>query len=212
MVSSRAMANHRTAPGVRSPIPQPAVFLDRDGTLIKEVEYLSEVEQVKLIKGAGESVRKLNRAGWPVVLVTNQSGVARGMFSEERVGEVHARLTELLEKKKAFLDGIYFCPHHPQFGSPCACRKPEPGMGLKAAQELKLDLPLSYMVGDKVCDLQFGVALGCTPILVETGHGAEALATYQGIMGKDAKKVEVFPDLKAAVASILEKAAAAAQD
>jgi D-glycero-D-manno-heptose 1,7-bisphosphate phosphatase len=154
-----------------------AVFLDRDGVLIEDVHYLVEVRQVRLTVGAAEAVASLNRAGIPVIVVTNQAGVARGYFGEERVREVHAYLDELLAEECAKVDRFYYCPHRPdakiaRYRIPCDCRKPKPGMLRRAAAELGLDLANSYLVGDKVSDLAAGGAAGCKTMLVRTGHGA----------------------------------------
>jgi D-glycero-D-manno-heptose 1,7-bisphosphate phosphatase len=155
---------------------RPAVFLDRDGVLIEEVRYLSEVGQVRLIAGAAEAVAALNRAGVPVVVATNQAGVAHGYFPEERVAEVHERLDELLARRGAWVDRYYYCPHHPEaeverYRLRCDCRKPGPGMLRQAAMELGVDLAQSYLVGDKASDLEAGGAGGCKSILVRTGYG-----------------------------------------
>jgi D-glycero-D-manno-heptose 1,7-bisphosphate phosphatase len=159
-------------------MPREAVFLDRDGTLIEEVNYLSSPEQVRLIPGAADAVRRLNDACVLVVVVTNQAGVARGYFPESRVGEVHARLAALLAEHGAHIDAFYHCPHHPTAGVgayrvACDCRKPKPGLLLTAARELDIDLSRSWMIGDKLCDAAAGEAAGCRSILVRTGHGRE---------------------------------------
>jgi len=153
-----------------------AVFLDRDGVLIEEVGYLSKVGQVRLIAGATEAVAALNRLGVTVVVVTNQSGVARGYFPEERVGEVHRSLDALLAMRGARVDRYYYCPHHPEaeverYRLRCECRKPRPGLLLRAAAELGVDLARSHLVGDKASDLAAGGAAGCKCILVRTGYG-----------------------------------------
>jgi D-glycero-D-manno-heptose 1,7-bisphosphate phosphatase len=154
-----------------------AVFLDRDGVMIEDVHYLSDVGQVRLIPGAAEAIAKLNAAGVAVVVVTNQSGVARGYFSEDRVGEVHARLDELLAECRGRVDRYYYCPHHPDaevelYRAACECRKPKPGMLHRAAAELGLNLARAYLVGDKASDLAAGGAAGCKTVLVRTGYGA----------------------------------------
>jgi len=156
--------------------PRPALFLDRDGVLIEERHYLADADDVELIRAAAPAVARANRLGIPVVVVTNQSGVARGLFPESRVAEVHARLSQLLGLHDAHVDRFYYCPHHPTEGTGryrahCSCRKPAPGMLLRAAAELDLDLGRSYLVGDKVSDLEAGAAAGCRTILVRTGHG-----------------------------------------
>jgi D-glycero-D-manno-heptose 1,7-bisphosphate phosphatase len=155
----------------------PAVFLDRDGTVIEDVHYLAQVEQVRLIRGAANAIARLNAAGAAVVVVTNQAGVARGYFPENRVAEVHARLSELLSAAGARIDAYYHCPHHATEGIgayriACRCRKPEPGMLLNAARDLKLDLSRSWMIGDNISDLAAGSKAGCTTMLVRTGYGA----------------------------------------
>jgi D-glycero-D-manno-heptose 1,7-bisphosphate phosphatase len=158
-------------------LPRPAVFLDRDGTLIEEVNYLAHPEQVRLLPGAAAAVGRLNGAGVPVVVVTNQAGVARGFFPEARVAEVHNHLDELLRAAGARIDGYFVCPHHPTegiagFRLACECRKPKPGLLRRAARELNLDLARSCMIGDKDSDLEAGARAGCRPVLVRTGYGA----------------------------------------
>lgn len=155
-----------------------AVFLDRDGVIIEDVHHLSRLDQVKLVPGAGRAIRRLNEAGVPVVVVTNQSGVARGLFPESFIAEAHARLAELLAGDGACIDRFYYCPHHPDKGIEpyrvaCDCRKPHPGMLLAAARDLGLILDRSWIVGDKLSDLKAGAAVGCRTILVRTGHGRE---------------------------------------
>ncbi len=151
-----------------------AIFLDRDGVLIEEVEYLARPAQVKLIPGAAASIRAANTAGWKVVVVSNQSGVARGLFAESVVPEVHRVIAEHLGE--AEVDGFYYCPHHPTQGQgryriDCDCRKPKPGLLLQAASDLGIDLARSWMIGDRISDLQAGASAGCRTILVQTGYG-----------------------------------------
>jgi D-glycero-D-manno-heptose 1,7-bisphosphate phosphatase len=156
-----------------------AVFLDRDGTVNEEVGYLSDLNQLRLIPGAAGAIRRLNEAGLLVVLVTNQSGVARGYFPESFVHETHALLGRMLEAAGARLDGVYYCPHHPKAGSTdltreCDCRKPATGLLDRAAADLDIDLQGSFMVGDKWSDVELGQRAGCRTILVRTGFGHEA--------------------------------------
>lgn len=163
---------------------QAAVFLDRDGTINEEIGYLDRPEKLKLIPGAAEAVRLINASGMKAIVVTNQSGVARGIFDEFVVGEVHARLRELLLAEGGFLDGIYFCPHHPSEGRgryllSCNCRKPAPGLLLQAAAELRFDPTGSYMVGDTLKDIEAGKRAGARGILVRTGYGAESAAALE---------------------------------
>lgn len=154
--------------------PAAAVFLDRDGVLIEEVEYLARPAQVRLIPGAAASIRAANAAGWKVVVVSNQSGVARGLFPESVLPDVHRVIAEQLGEAK--IDGFYYCPHHPTQGQgryriDCDCRKPKPGMLLQAARELGIDLAESWTIGDRLTDLQAGAGAGCRTILVRTGYG-----------------------------------------
>jgi D-glycero-D-manno-heptose 1,7-bisphosphate phosphatase len=157
---------------------RPAVFLDRDGTIVEDVGYLSGPEQLVLLPRSAEAIARLNAAKVPVVVVTNQAGVARGYFSESRVREVHLRLDQLLAERSARIDRYYFCPHHPDAGDGpyrrvCECRKPRPGLLLQAAAELEIDLSRSFMIGDKRSDLDAGAAAGTRTVLVRTGYGGD---------------------------------------
>jgi D-glycero-D-manno-heptose 1,7-bisphosphate phosphatase len=155
---------------------RPAVFFDRDGTLAHEVGYVNHVSRFSLYPWAVDAVRLVNRAGLLAVVVTNQAGVARGYFPEAVVHEVHAALRAAMEQGGARLDGIYYCPHHPDVGEPpyrrdCDCRKPRPGLLRRAADELRADLSRSFMVGDRQGDLATGWAVGARGVLVKTGYG-----------------------------------------
>lgn len=145
------------------------VFLDRDGTIIQERGYLSDPAAIELIPGAVRAIRLINRLGLPAVVVSNQSGVARGYFPASTVEEIDQRLRLLLGQEGAFLDGTYFCPHLPDAG--CSCRKPEPGMLQRSAEKLQIDLPSSYLVGDKAADIEAIHRVGGKGILVLTGYG-----------------------------------------
>jgi D-glycero-D-manno-heptose 1,7-bisphosphate phosphatase len=178
---------------------QRAVFLDRDGVIIDDVHYLARLDQVRLIPGAAMAIRRLNQAGIPVVVVTNQSGVARGLFPESIVPVVHAHLSKLLAEDGAHIDRFYFCPHHPDKGiepyvAACHCRKPQPGMLLQAAREMGLDLVRSWMIGDKLSDLHAGAAAGCRTILVRTGHGKEVVLPEETAALKLVGDVPSLPD------------------
>ncbi len=162
------------------PPPRPAAFLDRDGTLIVERDYLSQPEGVELLPGAVAGLRALRQAGYALVLVTNQSGIARGLFGLDDFRAVQARLEELLAAEGVRLDGVYLCPHHPDFGPPCECRKPGPGLYRQAERELGLDLARSLFIGDRLSDVDAAAALGGTGILVRTGYGRAAEATLAG--------------------------------
>lgn len=155
-----------------------AIFLDRDGTVNVEVGYLTDLDKLKLIPGAGAAIKRMNEAGLKVVLVTNQSGVARGYFTESFVLETHKRLEQMLRDEGARLDGIYYCPHHPKAGNShytieCDCRKPGTGLIDQAARELNIDVKASYMVGDKWSDVELGQRAGAHTILVRTGFAQD---------------------------------------
>lgn len=155
-----------------------AVFLDRDGTVTEEVGYLTSLDMLKLIRGAGAAIKRLNEAGYKVVLVTNQSGVARGYFPESLVDDAHGLLRRMLMEHGALLDGIYYCPHHPTAGKTaytvvCDCRKPETGLLDRAARDLAIDLKQSFMVGDKWIDVELGHRAGMRSILVRTGYSPD---------------------------------------
>jgi len=155
-----------------------AVFLDRDGTLIEEVNYLARIDQVRLVDGSIEALRLARSAGLATVLVTNQSAIGRAFLRESELEEIHAHLGALLESAGARLDGIYFCPHHPEaildeYRRVCPCRKPNVGMLLRAAEDLGVELEGSLMVGDRFHDVEAGRRAGCRTVLVETGYGAD---------------------------------------
>ncbi len=153
----------------------PAVFFDRDGVLIEDSHYVGSVADVRLIPGVADAVRLVQAAGYATVVVTNQSGVARGMFAEDVVHQVHRHIEA--ETGLTF-DRWEHCPHHsdgtvPEFARDCDCRKPKPGMLRRAAAALDLDLSRSWMIGDRAGDLVAGFAAGCRSILVRTGYGAK---------------------------------------
>jgi histidinol-phosphate phosphatase family protein len=148
-----------------------AVFLDRDGVVIEEVDYLSRPEQLQLIPGAARAIVRLRRAGFKVVLVTNQSGVARGYLALKTLREVHRLLMRRLAVRGAKFDGLHYCPHLPTQagGKGCACRKPRLGMIEKARRRFHIDLSRSYLVGDTTTDMLTAKRAGCTAVLVRTG-------------------------------------------
>lgn len=147
-------------------IARAAAFLDRDGTIIDDAHYISDPELVRLRPGAAEAIARLNRAGIPVIVVTNQSGIARGMLSEADYEHVASRMAELLASEGAHIDATYMCPHHPDFGAECDCRKPGTLLFRRAATEHKLDLERSTYVGDRWRDVAPGIALGGRPMLI----------------------------------------------
>ncbi|PLX99398.1 MAG: D-glycero-beta-D-manno-heptose-1,7-bisphosphate 7-phosphatase [Desulfuromonas sp.] len=159
---------------------RPAVFLDRDGTINVEKHYLYKIEDFEFIAGAPESIRRLKDAGFLVIVITNQSGIGRGYYSLEAVTRLHQHIQKELAAIGTAIDAFYVCPHHPtegkgQYRIDCACRKPAPGMITQAADELGVDLKCSYLVGDKMADIDAARASGCTPMLVRTGYGSEQL-------------------------------------
>jgi D-glycero-D-manno-heptose 1,7-bisphosphate phosphatase len=158
---------------------KPAVFLDRDGTLIEERGYLDRLDLIEPFSWTSGALRRLRDAGYALVLVTNQAGVARGYFDEAFVQEAHRHLAALLAADGVVLDGYYYCPHHPEGTVPgyrrtCRCRKPGPGMVEQAASELGLDVRRSFVVGDKWLDVELAANAGARGILVRTGYGAGA--------------------------------------
>ncbi|MEX0602082.1 MAG: D-glycero-beta-D-manno-heptose 1,7-bisphosphate 7-phosphatase [Bacteroidota bacterium] len=162
----------------RKPQEKPAIglLLDRDGTVNVDLDFLVRPEDLVLIPGSAEAIREANRLGLKVAIITNQSGIARGLFTVQDLARVHEKLESALAQHGARVDAIFFCPHHPELGFPpyrkdCTCRKPKTGMIVQAAKELHLDLRRSYVVGDRCIDMKAGEAAGCGTILVQTGYG-----------------------------------------
>lgn len=156
---------------------RPAVFLDRDGTLIEERGYLSKLEDIALFADTPAALRRLRDAGFALVVVTNQAGIARGYFDEAFVQKAHRYLGEMLAAEGIVIDGYYYCPHHPdglvpEYSRVCRCRKPAPGMVEHAARDLDLDVDRSFVVGDKWLDVELATNAGARGILVRTGYGA----------------------------------------
>jgi D-glycero-D-manno-heptose 1,7-bisphosphate phosphatase len=181
-----------------------AVFLDRDGTLIEEVGYLDRVERLELYPWTIDAVRALNRAGLRVVLVSNQSGVARGFFTETIVDEVHRALASRLAEGGARLDAYYYCPHHPDgkvtaYAIACECRKPKRGLVDRAVRELGVDPARSFVVGDRWLDVELARSVGARGVLVRTGYGAAEEARAPAGVAADA----VVDNLAGAVSWIL---------
>jgi len=149
----------------------PAVFVDRDGTLIREVGYLSRVEQIEILPGVPEAIELLRRSGFKVAVVTNQSAVARGFITEGELRKIHRELERQLAGHGAFVDGIYYCPHHPTEGLDryrivCDCRKPNAGMARRAAADLDLDIGRSYVIGDQAVDMEMAARIGAKGIFL----------------------------------------------
>ncbi|MBP1654886.1 MAG: histidinol-phosphate phosphatase family protein [Bacteroidetes bacterium] len=157
-----------------------AAFLDRDGTINEEVDFLRSPDQLRLIPGAAAAIRALNDRGIITCVISNQSGIARGFLTEEDLVPIHAELQRELGRAGARVDRIYYCPHHPTEGKPpyniaCGCRKPATGMLERGIGEMDIDPRRSFVVGDRIVDVQAGRALGATTILVLTGYGRTAL-------------------------------------
>jgi D-glycero-D-manno-heptose 1,7-bisphosphate phosphatase len=183
-------------------------FLDRDGTINEEVVYLRTPEQLRLIAGVGPAIRSLNQHGLLTCVISNQSGVARGFLSESDLTPIHAKLEDDLRRSDARIDRIYYCPHHPTEGRPpydieCACRKPAPGMLLQGARELGIDLRKSFVVGDRIVDVQAGKAVGAATILVLTGYGA---TTLEECRREHVEPDYTVPSIVEAIDCILQKA------
>lgn len=179
-----------------------AIFLDRDGTLNREVDYLRRVEDLELLPGVAPALRRLAEAGFALVVVTNQSGIGRGLLDEERLAAIHARLTRDLAAEGVELLDVLWCPHLPPEepgGVECSCRKPAPGMLLEAARRHGLDLHRSWMVGDSLRDAEAGVAAGVRAALVRTGKplpdGPRALGSAE---------VPLLPNLEALADLVLD--------
>jgi D-glycero-D-manno-heptose 1,7-bisphosphate phosphatase len=162
----------------------PAVFLDRDGTIIEEVGYLNHIDRVRLYPWSAKAIRKLNQAGLPVIVMTNQSGVARGYFPEELVRRVHQKIARELAARGARVDAFYYCPHYPNgpvkaYGQACHCRKPETGMIDEAAKRFKINVSASFVVGDSYRDMRMGFRAGARTVLVMTGYGRGEYAYHR---------------------------------
>ena len=161
-----------------------AVFFDRDGTLNEEVGHLDDLGRFRVYPFAGRAVRRVNQAGLFAVVLTNQSGVGRGIFPEELVAAAHQRLLAEMEESGAKLDAIYYCPHHPaaeiaQYRVDCSCRKPSPGMMQQAAQRFGICLEESFVIGDRYVDVEMAHRVGATSILVQTGFGQSEWEMYR---------------------------------
>jgi D,D-heptose 1,7-bisphosphate phosphatase len=184
-----------------------AVFLDRDGVVIEEVGYLSDVSQLCFTPHSAQAVHLLNTTKMKVIMITNQSGVARGYFSEAAISKIHQEIDKQLSAEKAFIDGIYYCPHHPegsvkQYAIQCDCRKPGLGLLKQAAEEHSIDLKHSYLVGDKLSDVECGQKAGLISILVLTGYGKDEMKKITE--GSSVKPIYIARNLYEAAQWIIE--------
>jgi D-glycero-D-manno-heptose 1,7-bisphosphate phosphatase len=176
-----------------------AVFLDRDGVINEEVGYLNNLDKLKVIPSAYEAIRLINESGMKAIVVSNQAGVAKGLFTEDFVRKTNDYLQTILSQQAAYINNFYYCPHHPTEGTEpyrqiCDCRKPAPGMLLRAAQDLNIDLKKSYLVGDRFRDMEAAKKAEVKGILVKTGYGKELLQDD----GPDKLTPESKPDFIAA--------------
>ena len=161
--------------------PQSAIFIDRDGTLNEDIGYVSSPDQLTLYPWAAEAVRLINKAELKAIVITNQSGIARGIYTEETLNAIHQKMIEELAMQGAKLDGVYYCPHHPKIGDAryrieCDCRKPKTGMLDRAAREQDIDLSRSFVIGDKASDINLALNAGARAALVMTGYGRDTQA------------------------------------
>lgn len=189
-----------------------AVFLDRDGTINRDVGYPNSYEQIDIYPYSFKAVRKINDSGLLAVIVTNQSGIGRGIIDERSLREIHEKMEAAFAEKGAHFDGIYYCPHYlsssiPKYKKDCRCRKPFPGMALQATADLDIDTEHSYMIGDKVEDIEFGLNIKAQPILLLTGFGQRSLIKLKD---NNIKPAHVAQNLLRAVDWILKKENAAA--
>lgn len=150
-----------------------AIFLDRDGVINEEVNHLSNPDNFQFIEGSIEALKILKDLGYLLIVITNQAGIAKGYFSEAILDEIHKKMKRILYENHVTLDAIFFCPHHPDFTGPCNCRKPNPGMILKARDKYNINLRESFMVGDTLNDIETGLRAECQTVLVLTGYGKE---------------------------------------
>lgn len=162
---------------------RPAVFLDRDGTIVDDPGFLHRPADVRLLPGAAAAIARLNAAGWPVVVVTNQSGIARGLYDVTAYQSVQRRLDELLRAAGARVDATYFCPHHPDFTGPCDCRKPGTALFQRAATDLNLDLTRSWFVGDRDSDIAPALKLGGRGVQIGEPGVRDLAAVVDRILG-----------------------------
>lgn len=184
-----------------------AIFLDRDGTINRDVGYPDSYDMIEIYPYSFDAVRKINSSGFLAVIVTNQSGVGRGLIREKNLLDIHRKMGMDFAKRKARFDGIYYCPHYSESDSPeyrkdCSCRKPNPGMAQQAARDLDIDTAKSYMIGDKVEDILFGMNIAATPVLLLTGYGRKSLPALREKGIQPAKVAETLLD---AVDWILER-------
>jgi D-glycero-D-manno-heptose 1,7-bisphosphate phosphatase len=177
-------------------VTRKAIFIDRDGTLIEERHHLVSSDQLHVFPQSIEALQLINQSGVLAILVTNQSVIARGLLTESGLAEIHRSLETSLAAKGVYLDGIYYCPHHPEAGTSsyttdCACRKPAPGMLIRAARDFHLDLDSCVYIGDTLTDVEAGHRAGAVSVLVRTGYGSEVEA---GLTKAERLSPQRYPD------------------
>lgn len=174
-----------------------AVFIDRDDTINRDVHYCARPEDFELLLGVGTGVGLLNRKGFKVVIITNQSGISRGYFTTEMLERIHQEMADQLAKYGAHVDAIYHCPHHPAEG--CECRKPKPKLAYQAIQDLNIDLQQSFIMGDRLMDVELAITIGCKSVMIPSESGREELKN-SGILPD-----YIAPDFESAVKWIIEQ-------
>jgi D-glycero-D-manno-heptose 1,7-bisphosphate phosphatase len=165
-------------------IKNKACFLDRDGVLIEEVNYLSSPSQIHIFENSYKALKLLKDNGYIIIIITNQAGVARGYFDEDNIQTIHNEIDRLLSIENLIIDKYYYCPHHPEgtvekYSIKCNCRKPAPGLIHQAVKDFNIDLKQSFLIGDKMSDINSAKNAGCFSILVKTGHGLEYTKTAE---------------------------------
>lgn len=179
------------------------VFFDRDGVINKEVNYLDSIDKIEILPGIAEAIKLLNDNKFKVVVITNQSGVARGYFTEEKLNEIHGFILGELSKESALVDAVYYCPHHPD--DDCDCRKPKIGLIKRAEKDLDINLKRSFLIGDTISDMKAGLNAGLKCILVLTGYGKDERAKLKDI---DLEVDFITQDVPSAVSWILKECGA----
>ena len=188
-----------------------AVFIDRDGTINKDVGYPDSYSKIDIYPFSFLALKKIKQAELLAVIITNQSGVGRGLIKEKNLKNIHTKMNEAFERQNLSFDGIYYCPHYAlskiaKYRKECSCRKPNPGMGERAAKDLQIDTSMSYMIGDKVEDLLFGININASPILVLTGYGLES---QKKLKDKGIEPAYIAKNILAAVEWIIKQEKAA---
>lgn len=183
-----------------------AVFLDRDGTINAERGYILRTEDVELLPTAGESIRTLNGLGFLTIVITNQAALGKDLLTLEELETINQKLWDELQSQQAFYDGLYYCPHTAEDAQKCLCRKPEPGLVFQAAQDFNIDLATSFLIGDKLSDIEAGKRSGCKTVLVLTGRGRQSLENLKTTQDSRPDYIcETLQDAVAWIKSMIEE-------